>query len=490
MAFSQVVSAAQPIILVPLFLREWGPDLYGRWLSLTALISYVTLLDFGGQNFIGNLLAGFYARGDEDEFRRTLVRGLSLFMVLAAGGFAVLLAVVALPGIALVHKAIPLDQHERLILLFMGAALLILIPQGVWATVYRATGLIARAMIVGNLIRSAALVGYALLLLNGAGPVAYAAANTAAAVVLAWTAWWDGRRRIPVSRVSGLGLSAARAGLVHLKGALYFWLMAVAAAVNQQAVIIILALTGSRIAVAAYVTHRTASGLIGYIGSFVNTPLWPELTFLHAQARKEMLRHTALLAVKIVGLLSAAAAVGLALLLPWIYPLWTGRKLSFEPGLLALFLAQGVLASGWATSAWTLLASNQHSRLARWSLSNAVINVSLCLLLVRWCGVWGAAVAALSADIVCGAAVYPRLACRLLGVSLREMYCAVLAPLIVLLPVVALPVLLPLTAPEPARSFMLAALAGVLLYAVGRLALSGKEELAWLAARLRGAWHA
>jgi len=484
-AFSQAVAAAHAIVLVPLFLRNWGPDLYGRWLSLTALIFYVTLLDFGGQNFIGNLLASSWSRRDEREFRQTLAQGLSLFALLAAVGFAVLLAILALPSIHVVHRAVPVTPQDRLVLLLMGSVFLLGIPQGIWVTVYRATGLLARGAVLGNLIRSVALVGYALLLLGGAGLVTYAACNTATAVITALVGWWDVRRCVPASRVTGLGLAAARAALAHLKGSAYFWLLAVAAAVNQQAVIVVLALSGSRTAVTLYATHRTASGLIGYIGNLVNYPLWPELTFLHAQGRKEMLRRTAMLAVKIVGFSGAAAAVALAALLPWIYPLWTGRKLSFDPALLALFLLQAVLASGWMTSGWTLLASNQHRRLARWSLVNALINVSGCLLLARLYGVWGAATAALFADILCGVAVYPRLACRQLGVSASEMYRAVLAPLIIVLPVAAFPLLAQWHGSPRARLLTLGLVEVALLYLVARLTLGSKEDVRWLAGKVR-----
>src|SRR5512134_2975736 len=66
----QIIAAAQSILLVPLFLRAWGTNGYGDWLTLTALVSYLGLMDLGGQNYIGNLLAFDYTRGEEADFRR------------------------------------------------------------------------------------------------------------------------------------------------------------------------------------------------------------------------------------------------------------------------------------------------------------------------------------------------------------------------------------------------------------------------------------
>src|ERR1017187_5195773 len=86
-ALGQAISAAGSILLVPLFLHAWGADLYGRWISLTALASYLGLLDMGGQSYVGNLLAAEYVRGNDEEFQRRLSEGVSLFCLIAAIAF-------------------------------------------------------------------------------------------------------------------------------------------------------------------------------------------------------------------------------------------------------------------------------------------------------------------------------------------------------------------------------------------------------------------
>ncbi len=90
---SQVIAAIQTILLVPLFLRAWGADEYGRWLVLTALVSYFNLLDFGGQNYIGNLLAIDYAQGKKESFREKLSEGVSLFTFIALATLVLLIIV-------------------------------------------------------------------------------------------------------------------------------------------------------------------------------------------------------------------------------------------------------------------------------------------------------------------------------------------------------------------------------------------------------------
>jgi hypothetical protein len=74
---------ANVVLVVPLFLRTWAAEGHGRWLSLGALLSCLTLLDLGGQNFIGNILTDAYTRGEERKFRQYSSEGVSLFVFIA-----------------------------------------------------------------------------------------------------------------------------------------------------------------------------------------------------------------------------------------------------------------------------------------------------------------------------------------------------------------------------------------------------------------------
>jgi len=317
----------------------------------------------------------------------------------------------------------------------LGTLALVVIPAGVFVTAYRATGLFAHGTMIGNVLRGGTLVVLATILYAGSGPALFASVTLVAGLIRTVVITRDVRRQIPASRRIRLGLKTARAGFVHLGGSLYFWLLALATALNYQGVILVLGMNVPLEIVAVYATHRSACGLIGYIGSLIQSPLWPELTFFHTQGRREDLSRVALLAVKTVVLLSGFAAIGLWLFLPLIYPIWTGRQLQFQPVLLSLFLLQAVLMAGWSTSAWSLLSSNQHRRLALWSLINAVLTIFLAVILGPRFGAVGVLLATLLGDVICGFAVYPRLASQGLGLPGGQLYVAIVWPMAVLLPV-------------------------------------------------------
>jgi O-antigen/teichoic acid export membrane protein len=187
-----------------------------------------------------------------------------------------------------------------------------------------------------------------------------------------------------------LGLVAARAGARHLRSATHFWLLSVASTVNQQAVVVVLASFSGPMPVALFATHRTLAGIVGYIGRIVEAPLRPELTFLHAAGRTRELQRAALLSSKVVSLLSSLVAIAAWFLLPQVYSLWTGRQLVVSPALLAVLLVQAALMAGWSAAAWPLLASNQHHRVAYFSVLNAIVTVILAAALAPALETWHA----------------------------------------------------------------------------------------------------
>src|SRR5207244_377099 len=122
----QLISAGQSILLVPLFLRAWGSEGYGHWLTLTACTSYLFLLDLGGQQYIANVLTLDRARDDTAAFRNTFSEALSLFSVIAAA--ALVGIVIFVFGLAPLLGSVGgpvIDASDRWVILLTSASLLV-----------------------------------------------------------------------------------------------------------------------------------------------------------------------------------------------------------------------------------------------------------------------------------------------------------------------------------------------------------------------------
>lgn len=436
-AMSQALAGAQAFVLVPLFVSAWDPDQYGRWLVLSAIASHLAIADLGGQNYVANVLAMHFGRGEEAEFRDRLSEAVSLFLLIGLGLFALLLLGLLWAAWVPVGLDRPLlTAGEALALLFLGAlAVVMVVPGGVYATVYRASGLFARAAVVGNVGRVAHVAGCLVLLMAKASPAAVAGwillsgtATTAAIVV-------DTRRVIPACRDIRLGIGLAVRGARRFAvGSLHFWVITIANEVNQQGLLLVIAAVASPVAVAVYATHRILASIPSRLATLAQDPVIPELSFLWARRQHGDLVRVSLLATTTVMAMGAVAAAAIWVVAPLGYAVWTSHNLSFDVMLALTLLVQSILASGWQTSAWSLLATNQHHALAWWSAARAALTVGLAWPLAGAFGPLGVAAAGLAADVACGAVMFPASVSATLGMPAVRIYRRLALGLVPLLP--------------------------------------------------------
>ncbi len=423
-AINQAILFFQAIVLVPFFLKAWGANGYGSWITLTAFISQMALLDLGGQTYIGNILAMSYAESNVEDFRRKLSEGVSLFLFIGLGSLILLaLCLVLFLNINMPGLGRILTIPEALILGFLGTELFLLkIPGGIYVTAYRATGLFARGAMLGNLIRTFGMTAFLVLLLFKVSPVTYAGAILVVGILLTLVIVLDSRKKIPECRGIRIGFKVARDGLKHLSGAVYFWLMALANTIKQHGVILILAYYTSPVVVTLFSTHRALSNIARYINLLLQGPIWPELTFLWAQKRYANLSRITFLNIKVVMVSTAFVAIALWLCAPLIYPVWTGKQLEVNGILLSLLLVHGIVFAGSSTLTWSMLAANHHRSITIWSLINAGTGIVLSLWLVKSYAAVGVAAAILTSDLLVFLFIFPVLISAFLKVSYRIVY--------------------------------------------------------------------
>lgn len=435
-AMGQALAGAQALLLVPLFVSAWAPDQYGRWLALGAIASHLTIADLGGQIYLANLLAIHFGRGEQAAFRERLSEAVSLFLLVGLGLLALLVIGLAWAIWGLVGPS--LTGNEALALLFLGTnAVILSVPGGVYATVYRASGQFARGALIGNLGKIVNIAGTVALLVTKSSPAAVAGWILASAAATTVALVIDSRRVIPDCRDVRVTFALARAGVRRLaSGSLHFCVISIASEVNQQGVVLILAAMASPVAVVIYSTHRVLASIPNRLATLVQGPASPELSFLWARRQHAELIEMTLLATTTFMAVGALASAALWMGAPFAYGAWTSHAVAFEPVLACVLIVQGLLASGWQTSAWSLLATNQHHALAWWSAAKAALTVLLAWQLAGPFGAAGVAIAALAADIACGALVFPARAATTLGAPAAQFYNRVGLGLIPLVPLV------------------------------------------------------
>ena len=80
---SQILNVLGQLALVPVFLWLWGNQLYGEWLTLSAAVTYLAMLDFGTHNYLVNRLTQSNARGAGRQYTEILHSSLLLSLVMS-----------------------------------------------------------------------------------------------------------------------------------------------------------------------------------------------------------------------------------------------------------------------------------------------------------------------------------------------------------------------------------------------------------------------
>ena len=410
---SSLIGSVDQLVLVPLFLFAWSPELYGEWLTLCAVAAYVVFADLGLSSYVVNRLTQEHAQEAREEFLRTLHSALAFTLTVSA---ALLVAAVAaalvLPLDALL--GIELLDSTGLLVTLIALQFVLSLPRGLVLGVYRAVGEYDRGAMLANVRRVASCAITALLLAVGATPLVVAAGLILPLIaVLAFALVDLGRRhawlRFGVGeRVPGLARTFLRPSVLFLGVQLSLVL------VHQGSTIAVGALFGAG-AVAAFATTRTLANLVRQLTGTLSNALWPELTRLAAQGRRETLQEVHGVFVKGLTALALTAALFLSEAGPALYGAWTRDALELDPLLFGGFLCLMVAQTPWTSSSYLLLATNRHEELARRQLLAAVAALTLGVSLSAWFGPRGLVLGILCAELALCAVQVPRNALALTG---------------------------------------------------------------------------
>jgi O-antigen/teichoic acid export membrane protein len=411
----QALNAIGQLVLVPVFLTYWGVQLYGEWLTLSAAVGYLSIVDFGMQMFVINRLNQCHAVGLLDEYNGILHSAYFLSLIISIASFCILSGALAfLPINRWFHISVTPSSMARLVLVLLAAQVAFSIPQGLIGGIYRTIGEYPRGVSVGVVQKGITFLATGGTLIAGAGLPAVASVQILPMMTVAVFVWIDLRRRHPEVHL-GIRRRNIRQALSFLVPSLFFFLIPAAMALTfQGSTLIVGALYGAG-AVAAFVTLRTLANVLRQGFSAVNHALWPELTALEATKRFETLREVFLLSSKATLLLSFCGAIFLLFEGNELVRLWTRGGIVYDHRLMVAFLILLVSQIYWLTSTIVLVSSNNHHLLSICYLVSGIIGVSLGYNIGSHFGAPGVVLGLLVGDLLSCFIFVPWQACRQIG---------------------------------------------------------------------------
>lgn len=413
----QVINVIGQLVQVPLLLAAWGTTQYGEWLSLSAVVAYLSLLDFGVQTYATNKLTQCRATGNREQYTRVLHSAWALDVALAGAA-----AAIVIPALLILPFDRWLKLHETghgvawIAASLLAVQTIIALPFGLLTGIYRTLNEYPREQLTVIARQATVIIATVVTAWLGGGVAAVAAAQLGAVALPALYAWRDIRSRHPEARL-GFSQASRATALSFLHPSLLFLVLQLAgAAALQGATLMAGGMFGSA-AVATFVSLRTLANLSQQGITSVRNALWPEVAAMDAVGDHGGLRRLHTLLAKLSMLIWLCAAIVLFFEGGTLVHVWSKGRIPFDAAVMNGVLLLYGSYSFWATSSVLLGASNRHRAMAYLFAAGTAAGLGLAWVLGQRLGLRGLVYGLAAADIAFAAIWIPRIACHTIGQS-------------------------------------------------------------------------
>ena len=387
-------------IIVPIYLRYIREVDYGVWMTVSAVVTYLGLLNFGIAQATANYFGAAVARDDGAEQKRVLATGFWSYASVVAGALAILfLAGPLLPWHLLFKGSEGLSETTRWVLLLAPTCFLVELPFTLFSACLRSIGRIhlEQSIAIGQGIAKVT-VAFAYLAAGGSLPgliVALSCTNLA----VHCAAYLTLRRELPGTSVR-VKYFDKRLRRQMAAPSFFFLVLQISGAIGMSAdVMVISAKLGAEHVVPYALAQKVMLLAVGavaatsanYAPSFLRAYSLGAVRQLRALFRKAMLISVAM---------GSMASLALLAIGPFFIPLWVGEKnyvgffpLSMMVGFVAIQMVLIPCDS-------LLTATGNHRSYALFTFWEAMINLTLSILLVSRFGVAGAAMGTVIARLI------------------------------------------------------------------------------------------
>jgi O-antigen/teichoic acid export membrane protein len=401
-ALGPVVTAIVQIVSVPVFLHFWGAKMYGEWLILSAIPSYLMMSDFGFGSVAGNDMTMRVAAGDRDGALETFQSTWALILTTSALiGLLVLSAIWFLPLTRWLNISSIGVTEVRLILVLFSVDMLFVVQTSLITAGFRCEGNYAYGVLLTNMMRLAEFTITVCFVALGARPLRVVAALLTIRVLGTLVMTWRMFRKSPWLH---FGVQHARLVSIRRLASPAFAFLAFPAgnALSTQGMVVVIGVVLGPIAVTVFSTLRTLTRFSFQIITVVAATIWPELSAAYGAQQWPVARKLHRYACQASLYFSMFSSTALLFCGEWIVRIWTHGHVIFDPTLFRLLLLVIIANSFWYTSSVVPIAANRHEKVALFYLLGGAGSLGFAYLLLLHFGLAGGALALLFFDLVTG----------------------------------------------------------------------------------------
>ncbi len=404
--------------LSPFVVHHLGNLVYGVWVIIGSLVSYMGLLDLGLRGAVTRFVSKGAAQDDHEESGRAVSGALWIRLWIS-------LAIIA-TGLVLsftIHRIFVIPPNLQLVARYAILVTAITVGINLWCGVFGGVLVALHRYDITSGIQiaqtCARAAGIVYLLRSGHSILALAVWDLctglgANAALIICCFWVYPNLKVVFGRPDRVTLSKL------WNYSFYAFLINVAIQVTYYTDNLVV---GAFLSPSAVTLYAIGGLLIGYarqIVSSMTTTFTPLASTFEAEGNFENLRRLVIHGTRAALIVSLPIEVALALRGHTFIRLWMGEQYAQPSGtVMQILLLSVVFASANTTSGGIVYGMEKHKRIAYWAIGEAVANFVLSVILVRRIGIYGVAWGTTIPSVIIELLLWPRFICKLVVMPVR-----------------------------------------------------------------------
>lgn len=347
--------------LVPLYLTCWKVDLYSDWLVLSAITAFFSMSDAGLNNVTQNEFAIRYAEGKAQTCRSLIANNyilVSVVTLIAMVGSSLFTYFCHIEEVLELHSLRRVEANVTFLILVFTVFLGMF--TGIPDVVYRSHSKADKAIHLNNITRLLEFGVVLLCLLTGVTLPVLVSLFLLPRFLVYLYKLYDTHRMFPLFSYWTHG--DKRLFKEILLPSLTFMSFPIGNAIVYQGFTLLVNRFFGAESVVIYNTTRTMTSFMRQLLATIQISVWPEFSL--AYGRKDFLRMRSLhrKVFRTANGLGVFLSIGLLILGPYVYEIWTQGTVSFNYPLTIAFLCVLLVENLWTTDSMCLMAINRHGK--------------------------------------------------------------------------------------------------------------------------------
>jgi O-antigen/teichoic acid export membrane protein len=404
---SRLASTVIQLVQVPVFLHFWDVNLYGEWMIVNSIPSYLAFSNIGFGSVAGNEMTMLTSGGDIPGALR-IFQSCWWLIACICGGIGLLLGPVLyfLPVVDILKLHTISATDTKWIIFYLGISVLLGQLEQLMGAAYTCIGRYPYGSFIKSMLSLAAFAMMIVSVILGYGPrttaLIFTLANAVGTLVLGllvkhdipWIKYgWSEARFSEIRRMTGPAVA--------------FMGFPIGNALNLQGTLMAVQYALGPVDVVIFSTARTVSRVALQMVQMVNITFWPELSLAYGAKNIALLRNLHRRACQMALIIAVIVVSAMLSFGPWFLTHWTGGHVPPSRRLLSILLLVVVFYALWSTSSTLVSATNQHQKLSVYYIVGTSITVVSTFILAQHYGLYGAAASLLISELVMNSYVVP-----------------------------------------------------------------------------------